>query len=636
MSAPAPVLALREARVSFGGRPLFEGLSIGLGARERACLVGRNGSGKSTLLKALAGLIELDGGVRFAQPGLTVSYLPQDQSFAGEGTVAEFVAGGLKSTPGEAPATHLVARVLDQVGLEGGRRADELSGGEGRRAALARALVARPDVLLLDEPTNHLDLAAVERLEAFLDGFPGAWLAISHDRAFLKGLSRRTFWLEGGALRTLDGGFSAFDDWSEKILGEEEKALERMDKRLAEEVRWLRRGVTARRRRNQGRLRRLMELRRARAERERKTGVAAIAAAAPEEGPRLVIEAQHIGKSFATDDTTTVIVRDFSTRILRGDRIGVIGPNGAGKSTLLRLLIGEIAPDRGRVRHARGLEPAYFDQHRAKLDPVKTPWQILCETGGDRVMVRGSPRHVVGYLKEFLFTEQQARAPVASLSGGERNRLLLAKILARPSNLLVLDEPTNDLDMDTLDLLQEVLSDYDGTLLLVSHDRDFLDRLVTSVIAVEGGGDVREYVGGYSDYLRQRGERTTAAPSAKPAKAAGPGPGEPREAGAGEGAGAAARLTYKDQRELDALPARMQALETEQAGLEERLADPALYAEDRAAFEAAAARLRAARAELQAAEDRWLELESRRDEMERRRAESRRPSGGGQRGGKSP
>jgi ATP-binding cassette subfamily F protein uup len=628
MSAPAPVLALREARVSFGGRPLFDALSIGIGARERACLVGRNASGKSTLLRALAGLIELDSGVRFAQPGVRVSYLPQEQSFAGDGTVAEFVAGGLEPKPGEEPVAHLVSRVLDQVGLEGGRRAVELSGGEARRAALARALVARPDVLLLDEPTNHLDLAAVLRLETFLEGFPGAWLAISHDRAFLKRLSRRTFWLEGGVLRTLDAGFADFDRWSEKILGEEETALARMDKRLAEEVRWLRRGVTARRRRNQGRLRRLVELRRARAERERKTGVAAIAAVAPEEGSRLVIEAQHVAKSFPKDGGATVIVRDFSTRILRGDRVGVIGPNGAGKSTLLRLLIGETAPDRGRVRHARGLEPAYFDQRRATLDPAKTPWQILCETGGDKVMVRGRPRHVVGYLKDFLFTEQQARAPIAGLSGGERNRLLLAKVLAQPSNLLVLDEPTNDLDMDSLDLLQEVLSDYDGTLLLVSHDRDFLDRLVTSVIAVEGGGDVREYVGGYADYVRQRGER--AAPSIKPAKTPKPRPPKPQPAGTAERealAPALARLTYKDQRELDALPARLEALHAQQAELEERLADPALYAKDRGAFEAAAARLEGVRAELQAAESRWLDLESRREELERRRAGSPNPNG---------
>jgi ATP-binding cassette subfamily F protein uup len=596
-----PLLALRDARLTFGGRPTFAGVTLALAKGERACLVGRNGSGKSTLLKVLAGLVELDAGEVFRQPGARIAFLPQEPVLDPALTAAEYVVGGLPPDPQASDRRHLVEAILDEVSLAPARGLGQLSGGEARRLALARALVGDPDALLLDEPTNHLDIPAIERLEERLQQSRAAILLVSHDRRFLERLSRRTFWLDRGVLRTLEAGYDRFEEWSESVLASEAAEMAREAKRIQSETQWLREGISARRRRNQGRVRRLAELR---AERAQRIAVrdAKLGTQTAEGGGRLVVELEHVAKSFhAADGDEILIARDFSTRILRGDRIGIIGRNGAGKSTLLGLLMGEIAPDRGTVRHGTGLLPAVVDQRRAALDPDATPWTTLAGAG-DTVAVRGRPRHVASYLKDFLFEERQFQAKVGALSGGERNRLLLAKVLAQPANLLVLDEPTNDLDLETLDLLEEVLSDWDGTLLLVSHDRDFLDRLVTSVIAFEGAGSVREYVGGYSDYLRQRPAPRPEPPSRKTA------PPAPRPA---QGRPRADRLTFQEKRDLDLLPERIAALEAEKARLEATLADPAAHAGDRTVLETASRRHGEVEAELTAAEERWLSLAAR-------------------------
>ncbi len=601
-----PLLTLRDARATFGGRPTFAGVSLALGKSDRACLVGRNGGGKSTLLKALAGTLALDGGERFQQPGARIVYMPQEPVLDPALSAADFVTGGLPSDLAEHDRGHRVEAALDEVGVLPGRVLGALSGGEGRRLSLARALAGAPDILLLDEPTNHLDIPAILWLEERLAAFSGGFLMVSHDRAFLTRLSRRTFWLDRGTLREHDRGYAAFEEWSETILAAEAAEQARLDKRIASETVWLRQGISARRRRNQGRVRRLFELRRERAEsialRDAKLG-----SATAEAGGRLVIAVEHIAKSFRSEGGDIVIARDFSTRILRGDRIGVIGPNGAGKSTLLGILAGTMAPDRGTVRHGTNLMPAMFDQGRAALDPEASPWTTLAGSSGDTVFVQGKPRHVASYLKDFLFEDRQFKAKVASLSGGERNRLLLAKILAQPSNLLILDEPTNDLDLETLDLLEEVLTDYDGTVLLVSHDRDFLDRIVTSVIAVEGKGIVAEYVGGYSDYLGQRPEPRQAK---APVKSAAKQPKPPT-------ARSSDRLSWKEQREIEALPGLIADLEAEKARLEEALADPGFYQRDRIAFEASTARHQEVAASLSASEERWLGLAERAERLAR-------------------
>jgi ABC transport system ATP-binding/permease protein len=600
--AEPPILTLRFGRIGFGGAPLFENAELRLGRGDRACLVGRNGSGKTTLMKALAGLIELDEGEVFVQPGTRIAYLPQDPEIDRDMTVAAHVGA-------EGHAAHLVDAAMNEAQIDGARQMGELSGGELRRASLARALVGDPEILFLDEPTNHLDLAAIEWLERLLTSRNGALLLVSHDRTFLERVTNRTYWLDRRAIRFRTHGFAGFDKWSEQVLAEEVKAAERLDVKLAEETRWLLRGITARRRRNQGRLRKLEEMRERRAAMLGGRGKLRLKIDEGEIKSKLVIEAKDVAKSFGEGEDELPIVRSFSTRILRGDRIGIIGPNGAGKTTLLRLLTGELEPDGGKVWIAKHLNRAYFDQNRETLDPVKSLWETLCPGGGDQVFVHGRPRHVRAYLKDFLFDPTAADSPVSSLSGGERNRLLLAKILTTPSELLVLDEPTNDLDMDTLDLLQDVLADYGGTLILVSHDRDFLDRTVTSTIALEGDGRAREYPGGYADYLRQRkderprgkaaGKPSATSAASKPRKSP-----QPRT-----------RLTYKDQRELDLLPGRIAKLENEIKELDAKLSDNTLFERDRASFDRAATRLQAARAELAAAEARWLELEERKDAL---------------------
>ena len=592
--APPPLLALREGFVTFGGRPLFTGVTLQVGRGEKCCLVGRNGSGKSTLLKVIAGQQALDSGERFVQPGIRVAYLHQDPEITAA-TVGDWVAEGLPED--ERDQRYRVDTILEALKVDGSRSPANLSGGEGRRAALARALVGEPDALLLDEPTNHLDLPSILWLERELAAYKGALVVISHDRAFLTGVSRQTLWLDRGIVRRSEQGFADFERWQEDTIAAEEAELARMDKRLEAETHWLHRGVTARRKRNMGRLHALMDLRKNRAEHIKVQGSVKLDSQVGDVSGKLVIEAENITKMFGE----RVIAKNFSCRVMRGDRVGLLGPNGAGKTTLLKMLTGEIEPDEGRVRLGTNLSTAYFDQRRTQLNPEATIWQTLTDGSGDTVDVRGTPRHVMGYIRDFLFEDRQAHSPVKSLSGGERNRLLLAK----PSNLLILDEPTNDLDMDTLDLLEEMLAEYEGTLLVVSHDRDFLDRLVTSVIAVEGNGKLQEYAGGYSDYLIQRPpevEAVQAKPASKPAAV----PAQPKQA---------SKLSYKDQRELDELPKKMEGLQASVLKLENQLADPELYSKNPAKFAKVTEDLETARLALAEAEERWIELEMKREEL---------------------
>lgn len=597
MAVEPPVLSLKDAAVGFGGEPLFTGAEIAIVPGMRACLVGRNGSGKSTILKVLAGLIEPDAGKLYIQPGLSIGYLPQDVPIISGQTVAEFVAA-------DGAPRHEVDAALSRVEISGNRMADTLSGGEARRAAMARAMLADPDVLLLDEPTNHLDLPTIEWLERDLVERRKTLVVISHDRAFLEAITTDTFWMDRGKLRHNSNGYAQFDAWTEQLADSELKTAQKLDQKLKAEARWLERGVTARRKRNQGRLEKLGQLR---AQRKALLTGQDLVKFELENGPissRMVIDCENLTKSFGD----LKIVDGFSTRILRGDRVGFIGPNGAGKTTLLKILIGEEERDSGRLRRAKNLSISFFDQTRSQLDPQDTLWQTLAPRGGDSINVRGTPRHVVAYLRDFLFDEKQARAPVGTLSGGERNRLLLAKILAQPSNLLVLDEPTNDLDADTLDVLLDMLDSYDGTVLLVSHDRDFLNRVVSSTIAVEGDGVVEEYPGGYADYLSQRKRKPANVQSDKSGalrKAA-----KPRLK-----VDAPKKLTFKEQHELDNLPDRISALETARSQLEKVLADPQLFAQDRTAYEAAAKKLSEVEGAITAAEDRWLELDARHDAL---------------------
>ncbi|KZD08310.1 ATP-binding cassette domain-containing protein [Oceanibaculum pacificum] len=606
MASNPPIVALRNAALSFGGNPVFANVDLPVGVGDRLCLVGRNGSGKSTLMKALAGMVDLDAGERFQQPGATIAYLQQEPKFAKGGTVGQYVAEGLRPVQDNAPRDHLVEAVLRRLSLSPDTPTERLSGGEGRRAALARTLVSDPDILLLDEPTNHLDLPTIEWLEQELLNFRGGILLVSHDRAFLTRLGQKTYWLERGDLRRTNQSFAHFEDWADKLLADEEMQAQKLNRRIAEETRWLREGLTARRKRNMGRVKSLLASRRDRAERIRPTGKMTVTVETADGAGTAIIEANHIFKSYPTPEGgEKVLVKDFSTRVLRRDRIGLIGPNGAGKTTLLKMLIGEAKPDKGRVKIGFGVELAYFDQKREQLNPATSLWETLAP-GGDTVFIGDKPKHVATYLKEFLFQDKQFRSPVGSLSGGERNRLLLAKLFCQPHNLLVLDEPTNDLDMETLDLLQEVVADYAGTVLLVSHDRDFLDRTVTSILAVEGEGVVTEYAGGYQDYLTQRPVPVEEAPKA--AKAAAPKPERPKPP--------AAKLSYKDQRELEQLPGIIAKLETEIARLETLLADPDFFRRDAAGFQKSSALLERARAAVATSEDRWLELEAMREEVE--------------------
>ena len=598
MAAP-PLLTLQDAALTFGGTPLISRADLTIAPGDRTCLVGRNGSGKSTLMKIAAGLAEPDKGRLFVQPGTTIRYLAQEPDFSGFANTLDFVEAGL--APGD--PIHRARYLLESLGMTGEEDPTKLSGGEGRRVALARALAPEPDVLLLDEPTNHLDLPAIEWLEAELKGIRAALVLISHDRRFLSSLSRATIWLDRGETRRIEQGFSGFEAWRDAFLEEEERNQHKLDRKIADEEHWLRYGVTARRKRNVRRLGNLHALRKDRREHRRPVGSVSMQAGEAESSGALVMEARGVSKSYGERR----IVDTLSLRVMRGDRLGIVGANGAGKSTLIKLLTGEIAPDSGEIVLGTNLKPVILDQGRAGLEPGMTVTDVLTGGRGDSVVVNGRSRHVIGYLKDFLFAPEQARTPVSVLSGGERNRLLIAKALAQPSNLLVLDEPTNDLDLETLDLLQEMLDDYEGTLLLVSHDRDFLDRVVGSVLVSEGEGRWVEYAGGYSDMLTQRGKGVEAraaagrksegrAEKAEPRERAAPPPGKPK-------------LGFKDQHELKTLPERIAKLEAAIGQLKTILADAGLYARDPARFEKASTMLAQAEADLAAAEDRWLELE---------------------------
>jgi ATP-binding cassette subfamily F protein uup len=599
-----PLLTLQDVHLTFGGTPLLEGAELSISERERVCLVGRNGSGKSTLLKIAAGLVEFDRGTRFAQPGATIRYLPQEPDLSGFATTLGYVEAGL--APGD--DAYRAHYLLEQLGLSGDEEPVRLSGGEARRAALARVLAPQPDILLLDEPTNHLDLPAIEWLENELANSRSALVLISHDRRFLERLSRATVWLDRGITRSVPRGFSEFEAWRDQVLEEEEREHHKLGRKIVAEEHWMRYGVTARRKRNMRRVGELAALRKDFREHRRALGAVTMTTTEAEMSGKLVVEADNIAKTFSVEP----IVRDFSIRIQRGDRIGLVGPNGAGKTTLLKLLTGELAPDSGTIKLGTNLAMVTLDQRRAALDPLVSVRDTLTGGRGDQVFVGGNPRHVIGYLRDFLFAPEQAGTPVSALSGGERGRLLLAKALAQPSNLLVLDEPTNDLDLETLDLLEEMIDDYPGTVMLVSHDRDFLDRTVTAVVVAEGDGRWNVYAGGYSDMVAQRGEGVTAKAIAKPdAKA-------PREKSEAPAAAPKSRLTFKDKHALESLPARIAKLEADIAKLSKTIADPNLYAKDRAAFDKASAALGKAQAELAQAEDDWLRLEELREQVEAR------------------
>ena len=581
----APILSFEDLGLSQGTHWLFRHLDIFVGDRDRLALIGRNGAGKTTLLKLIADIVEADEGTRSVRPGARVIMLEQDPDVSSFATLRDFALAG-----DYAPPAHEVEAIASQLGTDLNREAATASGGERRRAAIARALASQPDLLLLDEPTNHLDIDAIDWLEGWLARYNGAFIVISHDRAFLTRLTRQTLWLDRGSIRRNEIGFGGFEEWMEAIYAEEARAAEKLDAKLKLEAHWLQRGVTARRKRNQGRLAKLYDMRAQRAAMVGPQGVARIAVAADDSKTKSVISAEHVTKQFG--DRT--VINDFSLRIQRGDRIGIVGGNGAGKTTLLKLLTGQMDADSGTIRQAKSLDMIFIDQQRSLMQPDKRVRDVLAE-GGDWIDVRGVRKHVHGYLKEFLFDPSLAEAKVGTLSGGERSRLLFAREFARESNLLVLDEPTNDLDLETLDLLQEVIADYDGTVLIVSHDRDFLDRTVTVTLGLDGSGHVDVIVGGYADWVAKRQPRN--APKAEK-KTAAPPPPKP----------ASAKLTYKDQRDLDLLPRRIEELEAAIARDEEALADPNLYTRDPSRFAALTQAIEQARADKDSAEERWLEL----------------------------
>ncbi|WP_296612613.1 ABC-F family ATP-binding cassette domain-containing protein [Sphingomonas sp.] len=583
----APILSYEDLGLVQGAGWLFRHLDLHIGERDRLALIGRNGAGKTTLLKLIAGAIDSDEGRRTIVPGTKVILLEQDPKVDGFATLADFVMAGA-----DAPARHEADAIADQLGIDLSREAASASGGERRRAAIVRALAQDPDVLLLDEPTNHLDIAAIEWLEQWLTRFTGAFVVISHDRTFLTRLTRQTLWLDRGTIRRSEIGYGGFEAWTEQVYAEEQRAAEKLDAKLKLEEHWLQRGVTGRRRRNMGRLAKLKEMRAERAAMLGPQGAAALVTGSDDVKTKVVIDAKHATKGFAG----RVIIRDLNLRITRGDRIGIVGPNGAGKTTLLRLLTGELQPDSGEVKLAKTLDGVVIDQQRKLMAPDKRVRDVLAD-GGDWIDVLGTKKHIHGYLKDFLFDPNMVEARIATLSGGERSRLLLAREFARRSNLLVLDEPTNDLDLETLDLLQEVIADYDGTVLIVSHDRDFLDRTVTLTLGLDGSGSVDVVAGGYADWEAKRKPRAEAKkPAAK--SAATPAVEKPK----------AAKLSYKDQRDYDLLPKRIEEIEAAIARDEAALADPALYVSDPAKFAALTKAIETARAEKDAAEERWLEL----------------------------
>ncbi|QCP85631.1 ATP-binding cassette domain-containing protein [Cereibacter sphaeroides] len=600
--ARAPLLQLSGISLTFGGEPIFDGLDLVVQPQDRVALVGRNGSGKSTLLKVMAGLVEPDRGERVVPAGTSVGYMEQDPDLSAFATLGDYAASGLAQ--GEEYRVEMVAEGLK---FRPETPVATASGGERRRAALAKLMAEAPELMLLDEPTNHLDIQAIQWLEAQLAETRTAFVLISHDRAFLRALSRATLWIDRGQVRRREAGFEGFEEWREQIWAEEDDQRHKLDRKIKAEARWAVEGISARRKRNQGRLRALAAMREERRSQIRRQGTAALEfEAGPTSGKR-VIEAKGLTKAFDGKP----IVKDFSLRVLRGDRVAFVGPNGVGKTTLLKLLTGEMEPDAGSVTLGTNLQVAVFDQTRAQLDPEASLWDSLTTDPAmrvsgqqDQVLVRGQPRHVVGYLKDFLFDERQARAPVRSLSGGEKARLLLARIMARESNLLILDEPTNDLDVETLDLLQDILGDYEGTVLLVSHDRDFIDRVATTTVALEGQGRATVYAGGWTDHLAQRGEAAPAAPPrAEPSREA------PKAAPKPEARKLSEGLTFTERKRLDALPGLIERLEAEIAKLGEFLTAADLFTREPVKFQKASEAMAERQALLSQAEEEWLMLE---------------------------
>ncbi len=599
-----PLLTLQNVALTFGSTPLLEEASLAVTEGDRICVVGRNGSGKSTLMKIAAGLAEPDRGTRFVHPGATLRYLPQEPDFGAHKTVSAYAESGLG--PGDDP--HRVRVILEDLGLTGEEDPATLSGGEARRAALAKTLAPEPDVLLLDEPTNHLDIQAIEWLEKRLGSMRAALVLISHDRRFLSNLSRSTVWVDRGVTRAIAIGFGQFEAWRDEALAQEELERHKLARKIEREADWLRYGVTARRKRNVRRLGELQAMREAKRTAKRGPGQVKLEAAEGALSGKLVFEVKAISKAFGGDP----IVDKFNIRVNRGDRLGIAGPNGSGKTTIINMLTGKLEPDEGTVRLGANLETASLEQSRDSLKPEWTVADALTGGSGDLVVINGVAKHVATYMQDFLFLPEQMRTPVKVLSGGERARLMLARALAKTSNLLILDEPTNDLDLETLDVLEDMLADYAGTLILISHDRDFLDRIVTSIVVPEGGGRWIEYAGGWSDMIAQRG----AAPFSPAAKQAKPERGEAKKkpADAGEPK-AKRRLSFNEKHALETLPAKIAGLEKQVAELQTRLDDPALYAKDRQAFEKASAALVKAQGELVEAEHRWLELEILREEL---------------------
>ena len=602
--AQPPLITLTDLRLSFGGNPLFTGVTFSLSKGERVALVGRNGAGKSTLMKIISEVVEADSGDVWRQPGITYAAVAQEPDLSGFDTVLDYASEGLDGV-------YMAEAELMEFGVEAQADPATLSGGQQRRAALARAFAQDPDVLLLDEPTNHLDVPMIEQLEARLKGFNGVVLVVSHDRRFLENISTNTLWLRQGQVLKSPEGYAKFDEWAEQVEAEEEKQLRRLQTQLKDEQRWLARGVTGRRRRNQGRLTKLKQMRVRQAEmrgalQDRKN-TADLSADSGDAMSKKVIESVGLSKTFDTPNGPLVIARDLSLKILRGDRIGIIGPNGAGKTTLVRLLLGEIEPDEGRVRHSKTLKVTYQDQTRDSLNPRDTIWEALAPQGGDSLMVQGSQRYVAAYAKDFLFKPEQLRQPVGALSGGERNRLALAIGLAQTSNLLVMDEPTNDLDMQTLELLEDMLLNYDGTLILVSHDRAFLDSTVTSCLCPVGDGEWVVTAGGWTDAQSQlagiRSKDKTAPKTEKP------------KADNAERPKVQKKLSFKDEHRQKEINGLIPELQAEIAALEAELGDPDLYARDPEAFNRKSTRIGTARDELDAIEMEWLEIEEKRDAL---------------------
>jgi ATP-binding cassette subfamily F protein uup len=595
-----PLLSLDHISIAFGHLPLLDDVGLQLESRERVSIIGRNGSGKSTLLRIISGEVPPDAGTVWRQPALRIARLEQDVPLSTHRSVFDVVAEGHTHHLAEDEAwlrDHHVDMVLSRLQLQPNTLVDTLSGGWRRRVLMARALVGQPDLLLLDEPTNHLDIDAITWLETFLAEYPGAVMFVTHDRAFLQRLATRIVELDRGELTSWPGDYATFLRRKQEALANDAVQQEKFDKKLAEEEVWLRQGIKARRTRNEGRVRALLSMRAERAARRDQTGTVVLRAEPAEQSGRLVFDATAITKSFAGHP----VVRGFSTRIMRGDRIGLIGPNGAGKTTLLRMLLGEIEPDAGEVRRGANVQIAYYDQQREQLDPERTVFDTVGE-GNDTITANGRTRHVHAYLREFLFTNERGRSPVKALSGGERNRLLLARLFTRPANVLVLDEPTNDLDLETLELLEEQLVEWPGTLLLVSHDRAFLDNVVTSTFVFEGDGRVQEYVGGYADWLRQRDSPLAPVQKRTRLEKKVPSPAEKK------------KLSFKEQRELDELPARIEALEAEQRALNDRIAAPDFYKEEPSSIRDALARGEALQREVAQAYERWHALDSRSDQ----------------------